>query len=73
MSDIIVRMRVSASLTGSRGVDDVIQSAYSPMIAETNDASQGDPFFRVSPAIAVGDSYLSKATELPDMALIKKQ
>lgn len=61
MVDVIVRMQVRASPTGSRGVDDIAQTAYSPMIAETNGAFQEDPFFRVSPAIALGDGYLSEA------------
>lgn len=60
MVDVIVRMQARASPTGSRGVDDIVQTAYSPMIAETNGAFQEDPFFRVSPAIAVGDGYLSE-------------
>lgn len=72
MSDVIMRMQVSASPTGSTGVDDIIQSAYSPMIAKTNGALQGDPFFRVSPAIAVGDGYLSEVSEQSDMAHARK-
>ncbi len=72
MSDVIMRMQVRASSTGSRGVEDIIHSAYSPMIAETNGALHEDPFFRVSPAIAVGDRYLSEASEVSDTAPAKK-
>ena len=72
MSDVIVRMQVRASPTGSRGVEDIIQSAYSPMFAETDGALQEDPFFRVSPAIAVGDGYLSEVSERSDMAPARK-
>ena len=72
MSDVVVRTQILATATGSVGASNFIQDAYSPIFVETEGASREDPFFRVSPAIAVGDSYLSELSELPDIAPPKK-
>ena len=66
MPDVIVRTQVRPSSTGSTGTTNGNgKSAYSPAIAETNAVTQRDPFFRVSPAIAVGDGYLTEMSESP--------
>ena len=60
MTSLIVTLQSRATLTGSRGVENMVPNAYSPLFAETNGVPQEDPFFQVSPAFAVGSGYVSE-------------
>ena len=60
MTNLVVTLQSRATLTGSRGVENMVPNAYSPLFAETNGVPQEDPFFQVSPAFAVGIGYVSK-------------
>lgn len=60
MSTHVVIIETQPASTVSCGRSDFDEDAFDPRLATTNGTFPDDPFFRISPAIAVGDAYVNE-------------